>query len=61
MIHRDQCLRRLALTGAGGGRCAEVADVLLAVPSSCTPRIQEMHITMGHMLCDLVEKALLAR
>lgn len=51
----------IALTGTGGGRCAEVADVLLAVPSSCTPRIQEMHITMGHMLCDLVEKALLAR
>lgn len=51
----------LAFTGEGGGRCAEHADVLLAVPSRCTPRIQEMHITVGHMLCDLVEKALLAR
>lgn len=48
----------IALTGAGGGRCAELADVLLAVPSSCTPRIQEVHILAGHILCDAVERAL---
>lgn len=51
----------IAFTGAGGGRCAEFADVLLAVPSRHTPRIQEMHITIGHVLCDLVEKAIVAR
>ena len=51
----------IAFTGAGGGRCAALSDALLAVPSKNTPRIQEMHITMGHMLCDLVEKALVAR
>lgn len=50
----------IAMTGSGGGRCAALADVLLAVPSDCTPRIQEMHITIGHMLCDTVEKALLS-
>ena len=50
----------IAMTGAGGGRCSALADVLLAVPSDCTPRIQEMHITIGHMLCDAIEKALLA-
>ncbi|GJM20167.1 MAG: phosphoheptose isomerase 2 [Planctomycetota bacterium] len=48
----------VALTGKGGGRCAELADVLLAVPSSCTPRIQEVHILAGHILCDAVERAL---
>jgi D-sedoheptulose 7-phosphate isomerase len=51
----------IAFTGAGGGRCAEVADVLLAVPSRSTPRIQEMHITIGHVLCDLVEQAIVGR
>jgi len=50
----------IAMTGTGGGRCAALSDVLLAVPSDCTPRIQEMHITIGHMLCDAIEKALLA-
>lgn len=50
--------RTIALTGAGGGKCAELADVCIAVPSSCTPRIQEVHILVGHTLCDLVEQAL---
>jgi len=48
----------IALTGAGGGRCAALADVCLAVPSTCTPRIQEVHILAGHILCDAVERAL---
>jgi len=52
-------LTTIGFTGQGGGRCAELSDVLLAVPHSCTPRVQEMHILMGHMLCDLVEQALL--
>jgi len=51
----------IAFTGAGGGRCAEFADVLLAVPSRHTPRIQELHITIGHVLCDIVEKAIVGR
>lgn len=52
-------LPTVAFTGLGGGQCAQLADVLLAVPDRCTPRIQEMHILMGHMLCDLVEQAIL--
>ena len=51
----------VAMTGQGGGRCAELADALIAVPSRSTPRIQEIHITVGHMLCDLVEKAIVAQ
>jgi len=47
-----------ALTGGGGGRLAEIADVLLAVPSSDTARIQEMHILIGHALCGALEQEL---
>jgi len=51
-------LATLALTGEGGGRCAELADVCLRAPSRVTPRIQELHILAGHVLCDLVEQSL---
>lgn len=44
-----------ALTGAGGGRLANLCDTTLAVPSSDTPRIQEAHILIGHILCELAE------
>lgn len=47
----------IALTGAGGGRMAALSDVLLAVPSSDTPRIQEVHIALYHYLCERVETA----
>ena len=46
------------LTGEGGGKAREVCDLLLAVPSRSTPRIQESHITLGHILCGLVERAM---
>ena len=40
------------------GRLAGLADVALAVPSTDTPRIQEVHITLGHIICELVEEDL---
>ena len=46
---------RVALTGAGGGRLADICDLTLAVPSAETPRIQEAHILIGHILCELAE------
>lgn len=46
----------IGLTGAGGGRMAGLCDVLLNVPSGDTPRIQESHILLGHILCEIVEK-----
>lgn len=57
------CARRLglvtiALTGSSGGRLAGLVDILIAVPSEETPRIQECHILAGHALCDAVEQAL---
>lgn len=50
----------IAFTGEGGGKMAEMSDVLLAVPSKDTPRIQESHIMIGHIICELVEKELFA-
>ncbi len=48
-------LKVVSLTGDGGGLLATVSDVLLDVPSRSTPRIQEMHILIGHVLCEIVE------
>lgn len=51
-------LKTVALTGKDGGKLANLADVSLMVPSSVTARIQEAHITIGHIVCELVEEAL---
>jgi D-sedoheptulose 7-phosphate isomerase len=50
--------RTIGLTGGSGGKLAEVADLVITVPSNDTPRIQEAHITIGHIVCELVEKEL---
>jgi D-sedoheptulose 7-phosphate isomerase len=49
----------IAFTGNGGGRVAEVADLALIGPDGYSALVQEVHITMGHIVCDLVEQALL--
>lgn len=46
----------VAFTGRNGGRVAEVAHYAFIVPSYETPRIQECHITLGHVLCDLIDE-----
>jgi len=46
----------VALTGRDGGKMAEVADYTLIVPSDATPRIQESHLLIEHMICDAIEK-----
>jgi len=51
-------LHTLALTGGRGGPVAGAAELALVVPSGSTPRIQEVHITIGHVLCDLVDYSL---
>jgi len=45
----------LALTGQTGGALAKIVDNCIAVPSACTPRIQEVHSFIGHMLCAFVD------
>ena len=52
---REMGLRTMALSGGDGGPVAEAADLAIVVPSRNTPRIQEVHITIGHVLCDLVD------
>jgi D-sedoheptulose 7-phosphate isomerase len=46
----------IGFTGEKGGAMKEISDVLLNVPSSDTPRIQEAHIMLGHIICELVEE-----
>lgn len=50
----------VAFTGDSGGRMRDRYDFCLRIPSSDTPRIQEGHITAGHIMCEIVEKALFA-
>ncbi|MCX5703077.1 MAG: D-sedoheptulose 7-phosphate isomerase [Candidatus Omnitrophica bacterium] len=49
-------LKTVALTGADGGELAKAADISLIVPSLVTARIQEALITIGHILCELIEQ-----
>jgi D-sedoheptulose 7-phosphate isomerase len=51
-------IQTIALTGGGGGKMATLADVLINAPSLSTPRIQELHISIGHTICELIEDAL---
>jgi D-sedoheptulose 7-phosphate isomerase len=48
----------IGMTGETGGKMAGLSDILLNVPSSVTPRIQEVHMLMGHIICELVEEKL---
>jgi len=49
-------VKSIALTGLDGGKLKNYADILLNVPSNQTPRIQESHILIGHILCEYIEK-----
>jgi len=48
----------VGLTGATGGKLGKVVDICIKVPSNDTPRIQEAHIAIGHIICQLVEEGL---
>lgn len=48
----------IGLSGESGGQMAALADLCLCVPSKSTARIQEMHITIGHTICELIEERL---
>jgi D-sedoheptulose 7-phosphate isomerase len=55
---RAMKMKVVGLTGAGGDSLARLSDVPIMVPSRSTPRIQEVHITVIHALCELVEEEL---
>lgn len=52
---REMNVKIISLTGATGGKMKDLSDILLNVPSNNTPRIQECHILIGHIICQLVE------
>ena len=53
-------IKTVALVGRDGGLMAKMADMSIIVPSDSTPRIQESHILIGHILCDIIEKEIFA-
>ncbi|HAG50704.1 MAG: phosphoheptose isomerase [Deltaproteobacteria bacterium GWC2_42_51] len=57
-VARDMGIKAIGLTGKGGGKMAKMVDILLNVDSNITARIQEVHITVGHIICELVDHIL---
>jgi D-sedoheptulose 7-phosphate isomerase len=57
-VAKDMGLRSVGLSGGAGGEMGEWCDSLILIPSSVTSRVQEMHITVGHMLCKALEQRL---
>ena len=55
---RELSIRTIGMTGRDGGKLAALADVALVVDARSTQRIQETHITIGHILCELIEESL---
>lgn len=55
LMAKNMGIRTLGFTAKGGGKMAELCDILLAVPTENTARAQEIHEIMGHILCELVE------
>jgi len=56
LVAKEKGIKTIALTGRDGGEMAKMADIALVVPSNSTPRIQESHILIGHILCDIIEQ-----
>ena len=59
-VGRRKGIVTVALTGRTGGKARDEADYCLPVPSNDTPRVQESHILLGHILCEVVERAVLS-
>lgn len=55
---RTAGMKVVGMTGDSGGKMRDLCDILINIPSSDTPRIQESHILVGHIICELVEAAL---
>jgi D-sedoheptulose 7-phosphate isomerase len=53
---RTKGLIIIGFTGESGGKMADLCDIIIKIPSIDTPRIQESHITIGHIICEIVER-----
>lgn len=61
VVAKEKGIKVVSLTGATGGKMKDLSDILLDVPSKITPRIQESHILLGHIICELVEDTLFSK
>lgn len=57
-VSKKKGIITIGLLGKGGGEAASLADQSIIVPSNSTARVQEIHIFIGHILCDLIEEGL---
>jgi D-sedoheptulose 7-phosphate isomerase len=55
-VAKERQMITIGFTGESGGKMKELSDFLINIPSTDTPRIQEAHITVGHIICQLVEE-----
>ncbi len=55
-VAKQKGMTTIGFTGATGGKMKDICDLLINVPSTDTPRIQESHILLGHIICQLVEE-----
>jgi D-sedoheptulose 7-phosphate isomerase len=60
-VAKEQGLKTIGFTGNKGGKMLEMCDIALRMPSPETPKIQEGHIVIGHIICGLVEAAMFPR
>lgn len=58
---KEKGIITVGLTGASGGKMAELCDYCIKVPSNETPRVQESHILIGHIICAVVEEAIFGK
>ena len=58
---KEKNMLTIGLTGENGGKMIGLCDYLVQIPSSITPRIQEAHILVGHIICELVEQELFGK
>ncbi|MBO9730085.1 MAG: D-sedoheptulose 7-phosphate isomerase [Chitinophaga sp.] len=59
-VAKEQGMIIVSMTGSTGGKMKAGSDYLINIPSTDTPRIQEAHITVGHIICEIVENNLFA-
>ena len=57
-VAKEKGIATIGLLGKGGGKGSAIVDQSIIVPSKSTARVQEMHILIGHILCDLIEEGL---
>ena len=59
-VAKSNGIKVISLTGETGGQMKNISDILLNMPSEDTPRIQESHILIGHILCEIIETEMFA-